>query len=110
MRALAIVEYVLTWPPMPLMPLPQSLHFHLREVNAYGDKYVCGACAMRDSRYDDTRYSSGIFHRQSKMDEIPDKVQSWMFDHADEHIRIALWTVSLQVWTKYDANSQRKQK
>lgn len=113
MRTLTTVEYVLAWPPMPFIStFPQSLYFHLTEVSAYNHKYVCGACATRDSRYDNSRYSSGSFPKQDDVDEIPAKAAGWIAEHAEEHIRIALWAVSLdtQVWTKTDADSERKQK
>jgi hypothetical protein len=111
MRTLTIVDYVLAWPPMPFIStFPQSLRFHLTDVSASYHKYVCGACATRDSRYDNSRYSSRVFPKQSDIDEIPTKAAQWMTEHAEEHIRIALWAVSLdtQPWTKPDADPARK--
>lgn len=96
MRSLAVVEYVLTWPAMPFISrFPQSLYFHLTDVSEHAHKYVCGACATRDSRYDNSRYSSGSFPKQENIDEIPQKAMSWIHEHAEEHIRIALWAISL---------------
>lgn len=112
MRTLAIVQYLLIWPPTPFIStFPQSLSFHLTDVSAYAHKYVCGACAVRDSRYDNHSYSSGAFLKQDDIDEIPAKAAEWIREHAEEHIRIALWAISLdtQVWTKSDADSGRKQ-
>jgi hypothetical protein len=111
MRTLTVVQYVLMWPPMPFIStFPQSLYFHLVDVSAYNRKYVCGACATRDSGYDNTRYSSGSFAAQKDIDEIPEKAAGWIQEHAEEHMRIALWAVSLhtQVWTNTYADPQGK--